>query len=182
MFSYILRCSPQGHHPRHRARWPPLSPLHPALCDARISSPQHSSPSTRSRFKKAAETSAGRQEEAVFVVQLFIHPVGKPQPRAADQTRPRPHPAPLIRAITGMANAGKRSQVTDSRRKKKKKKAIFDGKRLPRAPAAQWQPPAPHQGLGSPEKRQERGRQRAWRRPGFQPSDTAGVSSICSLL
>lgn len=38
-----------------------------------------------------------------------------------------------------MANKGKRPQVTGSRRKK----AGFEGKQLPRAPAAQQQPPAP---------------------------------------
>lgn len=117
--------------------------------------PRRSSPSARSHVKTQRRRTRGRREEAPFVVRLFICPVGKHQLRAADQTQPGAPPA-QGRSLRWPTPARDVALLT-AEGKRKKKKAGFDGKRLPRAPAAPRKLPAhPAKDLG-------RGRTRAGR-------------------
>lgn len=137
LYVYVSHYSLQDH--RHHAHWLPLSPLHPALCNTRISLPQHSSPSTCSHFKTQQRQMPAIRKKRVLWCNCLSTLLGNISFRQLIKYIPGPIQHPVTREITAMANKGKRPQVTGSRRKK----AGFEGKQLPRALAAQQQPPAP---------------------------------------
>lgn len=159
LYVYVSHYSLQDH--RHHAHWLPLSPLHPALCNTRISLPQHSSPSTCSHFKTQQRQMPAIRKKRVLWCNCLSTLLGNISFRQLIKYIPGPIQHPVTREITAMANKGKRPQVTGSRRKK----AGFEGKQLPRAPAAQQQPPAPSPSgasckrFGNPEKSQDTGRE-----------------------
>lgn len=72
-------------------------------------------------FQNAAEANAGHQEEAGFVVQLFIYAVGKYQLQTADQIHPRPHPTPCNK---GDHCDGQQRQETSGYWEQKKKSRV----------------------------------------------------------
>lgn len=91
-------------------------------------------------FQNAAETNAGPiRKKRVLWCNCLSTLLGNISFGQLIKYIPGPIQRLVTRTIAATANAGKRPQVTESRRKK----AGFGGKRLPRAPAAQRQPPAP---------------------------------------